>query len=136
MKSWSQNSYKIIMEQSFLEKIFKNYDHLSGDKYLGCICEDKMDDLSNAIQRDNSLHDRTFALINTRVKGSNGEHWMRVIMNKRTNTCGYFDSFDRKFPWLINTLKKHFNNVHGTKYVVQAESVSMCGLHTLYDGPL
>ena len=91
-------------------KIFKNYDHLKGEgKYMGCFCKDEMNDLSNVIQRDNSLHERTFALINTGTKGSSGEHWMGVIMNKRTNSSGYFDSFGSKFPWLIDTLKKHFN---------------------------
>ena len=46
------------MEQSFLEKIFKNYDHLRDNgKYLGWFCKDEMDDLSDAIQRDNSLHE-------------------------------------------------------------------------------
>ena len=53
-------------------------------------------------------------------------------MNKRTNASGYFNSFGRKFPWLIDTLKKHFSNVHRTKHVVQAESISTCSLHTLY----
>ena len=34
--------------------------------------------------------------------------------------------------WLINTLKEHSKTVHKTHHVVQAESVSTCGLHSLY----
>ena len=101
-------------------------------KYLGCFCKDEMDDLSNAIRRDNSLHEHTFAIVNTGLKESSGEHWMGVIMNKRTNSSGYFDTFGRRFPWLIDTLKKHFNNVHRTRHVVQSEDVSTCSLHVLY----
>ena len=53
-------------------------------------------------------------------------------MNKRTNLSGYFDSFGRTFKWLENTLNNHFDHVHKTKHVVQSESVSICGLHTIY----
>ena len=57
---------------------------------------------------------------------------MGVITNKRTNSLGYFDTFGRRFLWLIDTLKKHFNNVHRTRHVVQSEDFSTCGLHVLY----
>ena len=97
------------MEQAFIEQIIKNYDHLHG-KYLGCFCKDEMDKLSSAI----------------------GEHWMGTITNRQSNASGYFDSFGRSFPWLINTLKEHSKTVHKTRHVVQAESVSTCGLHSLY----
>ena len=54
------------MEQSFIEKIFINYSHLIG-KYIGCFCKDQMEQFSNEIKKDQSLslHERTFALINT-----------------------------------------------------------------------
>ena len=41
-----------------------------------------------------------------------GEHWMGLVMNKSTNSCVYFDSFGRQFPWLEETLKKHFKTIH------------------------
>ena len=66
------------MEQAFIKQIIKNYDHLHG-KYLGCFCKDEMDKLSSAIR---SLHNRIFALINTRTKVLNGEHWMGTIINR------------------------------------------------------
>ena len=53
-------------------------------------------------------------------------------MNKRSNSLGYFHTFGRRFPWLIDTLKKHFNNVYSTRHVVQSENFSGCGLHVLY----
>ena len=40
---------------------------------------------------------KTFALINTGELKTNGEHWMAVVINKRTNSCGYFDSFGETF---------------------------------------
>ena len=119
------------MEQAFVKQIIKNYDHLHG-KYLECFCKDEMDKLSSAIVKERSLHDRIFALINTGTKASNGEHWMDMIINRQSNASGYFDSFGRNFPWLINTLKEHSKTVHITRHVVQAESVSTCGLHSLY----
>ena len=120
-----------MMVQSFLEKIFKNYDHLKG-RYLGCFCKDEMDNLSEAIRTIYLLYERTFVLINTGTKESNGEHWMGVVMNKCTNSSGYLDTFGRKFPWLMDVLREHFNHVHRTKYIVQSTSVSTCGLHSLY----
>ena len=57
---------------------------------------------------------------------------MGVVMNKRTNSAGYLDTFRRKFPWLMDVLKKHFNHVRGTKYLIQSTSSSTCGLHSLY----
>ena len=119
------------MQQSFLEKIFKHYDHLIG-RYLGRFCKDEMDNLSKAIRTDYPLYERTFLLINTGTKESNGEHWMGVVMNNCTNSSGYLDTFERKFPWLMNVVKKHFNHVHRTKYIVQLTSVSTCGLYSLY----
>ena len=121
------------MEQAFLEKIFKNYAHLKG-KYIGCFCRDQMEGFSKAIKLDRSLslHERTFMLINTGTISSNGEHWIGVVMNKKTTLCVYFDSFGRTFDWLENTLNKHFNFVHKTRHIVQSESVWTCGLHTLY----
>ena len=76
-----------------------------------------MEEFSKAIKLDQSvsLHERTFALINTGMISSNGEHCMGVVMNKKTTSCGYFDSFGRTFDWLENTLNKHFNFVHKTE---------------------
>ena len=100
------------MEQSFLERVFKNYAHLKG-KYIGCFCKDEMDKLSQAIKLDklHSLQERTFALINSGTNESNGEHWMGVVMNKITNSCDYFDSFGRSFKWLNKMLAEHFDNL-------------------------
>ena len=57
---------------------------------------------------------------------------MGIVMNKETNSCGFFDSFGRNFSWLEDTLKKHFNFAHKTRHVIQSTSSSTCGLHTLY----
>ena len=121
------------MEQSFLEKIFKNYTHLKG-KYLGCYCKDKMKRFDKSIHL-NILHNpnpKAFALINTGEVTSNGEHWMEVVINKLTNNSGYFNSFDRHFDWLEEVLKRNFSSVHKTNHVVQSESTQTCGLHTIY----
>ena len=121
------------MEQSFIEKIFSNYDHLKG-KYLGCYCKDQMEQFSKAIKLS-FLHNpnpRVFTLINTGLLASSREHWMGVVMNKNTKCCGYFDSFARGFKWLNRTLHNHFNEVHKTNHVVQSESSQTCGLHTIY----
>ena len=79
-----------------------------------------------------SLHKRTFVLINTGTIDSNGEHWMGVVINRRTNSSGYFDTFGRTFKGLENTLNNHFDHMHKTRYVVQSENVSTYGLHTIY----
>ena len=82
-----------------------------------------MDELSRKI-KINMAHDvnpRAFALINTGHLSSSGEHWMGLVMNKVTKCCGYFNSFGRYFKWLHEPLKKVFNEVHWTSYVVQAE---------------
>ena len=74
------------MEQSFIEKIFKNYTHLKG-KYLGCYWKDEMNKFDKSICL-NILHNpnpKAFALINTGEVTSNGEHWMGVVINKLTN---------------------------------------------------
>ena len=91
-----------------------------------------MDKLSSAIVKERLLHEKIFALINTGTKTSNGEHWMGTIINRRSNALGYFDSFGRNFPWLINTIKEHSKTVHQTRHNIQAEPVSTCGLHSLY----
>ena len=91
-----------------------------------------MDKLSSAIVKERSLHNRIFALINIKTKASSGEHWMGAIINRQSNVSGYFDSFGRSFPWLINTLKEHSKIVHKTPHIVQSESMSTCGLHSLY----
>ena len=93
-----------------------------------------MEQLSNEIKKDQllSLHERTFALINTGTIDSSGEHWIGAVMKKRTNSSGYFDFFGGTCKWLENTLNNHFDHVHKTKHVVQSESVSTCGLHTIY----
>ena len=121
------------MEQSFIEKIFANYDHLKG-KYLGCFCKDQMDNLSKSIRinMNQDPNPRIFTLINTGDLASNGEHWMGIVMNKSTNCSGFFDSFGRTFDWLENMLRKHFNEVHKTNHKVQSESTQTCGLHTIY----
>ena len=93
-----------------------------------------MDNLRKAINTNmaQDLHPEAFALINTGELKSNGEHWMGVVTNKETNSCGYFDSFGRCFNWLEEALKKYFDTVHKTRHVVQSETASTCGLHTIY----
>ena len=54
------------------------------------------------------------------------------MINKTTNSSGYFDSFGHNFTWLNNTLHLLFKNVHKTTHVVQAESTQTCGLHMIY----
>ena len=117
-----------MMEQSFLEKIFKNYDH------LGCFCKDEMHNLSKAIRTDYLLYERTFVLNNTGTKELNGEHWMGVVMNECRKSSGYLGTCGQKFPWLMELLNKHLNHVHRTKYIVQVDSVPLVDftLYTLY----
>ena len=121
------------MEQSFIEKILSSYDYLKG-KNLGCFCKAQMDDLHKAINMKiaQDLHHKAFILINTGELKSNGEHWMGVVINKETNSSGYFNSFGRCFNWLEEALKKYFDTMHKTRHVVQSETTSTCGLHTIY----
>ena len=84
------------MDQQFLEKIFNNYDHLCG-RYLGCFCKDEMDKLQRTIMQTVLMYERLFALLNTRSKHSNGEHWMGLVINTRTRYAGYFDTFGCRF---------------------------------------
>ena len=93
-----------------------------------------MDDLCKAINTNiaQDLYPEAFILINTSELKSNGEHWMGVVINKETNCFGYFDSFGHCFNWLEEALTKYFNKVHKTRHVVQSETASMCGLHTIY----
>ena len=78
------------------------------------------------------LHPKAFALINTGELKSNGEHWMGVVINKETNSCGYFDSFGRCFNWLEEALKEYFDTMRKTRHIVQSETASTYGLHTIY----
>ena len=75
-----------------INKIFSNYDHLCG-WYLGCFCKDEMDKLQTTIVQTVSMYERSFALLNTGSKHSNGEHWMGLVINMRTRHAGYFDTF-------------------------------------------
>ena len=53
---------------------------------MGCFCKDQMHQLDSSIAI-NLLHDpypKTLALINTGELKTNGEHWMAVVINKRT----------------------------------------------------
>ena len=67
-----------------------------------------MDDLRKAINTNiaQDLHPEAIILINTGELKSNGEHWMGVVINKETNSSGYFDSFGHCFNWLEEALKK------------------------------
>ena len=91
-----------------------------------------MEKFSKEIIKDQllSLHKITFALINTGKIDLNGEHWMGVVMNKQAKSSGYFDLFGKTFKLLENTL--NFDHIHKTRHVVQSESVSTCGLHTVH----
>ena len=121
------------MEQSFIEKLLSSYNHLKR-KYVGCFCKDQMDNLCKAINMNiaQDFHPKAFALINTGGLKSNGEHWMGVVINKEANFCRYFNSFSCCFNWLEEALKKYFDTVHKTRHVVQSETASTCGLHTIY----
>ena len=122
------------MEQTFIEKIFTNYDHLKG-KYLGCFCKDQVEQLSKKIEtnlKQDVVNPCTFALINTGSISSSGEHWMGLVINKTTDCCGFFDTFGRNFKWLNDTLLNLFKEVNKTNHVVQTENVQRCGLHTIY----
>ena len=57
---------------------------------------------------------------------------MGLMINKTTNSSGYFDSFGHNFTLLNNTLHLLFKNVHKTNHEVQAESTQTCGLHMIY----
>ena len=57
---------------------------------------------------------------------------MGLVINKTTNSSGYFDSFGHNFTWLNNTFHLLFKNVHKTNHVVQAESTQTCGQHMVY----
>ena len=86
------------MEQSFMERLLNNYTHLHG-KCLGCFCKDEMDKLLSKLETNiiQEVSPRAFALINTADSHTGGEHWMGLIINKTTNSSGYFDSFGRNF---------------------------------------
>ena len=116
------------MEQSCIQKIFANYDHLKG-KYLGCFCKDQMDNLLKSIQinMNQDPNPCIFVLINTWNLASNSEHWMGIVMNKSTNCSGYFDSFSRTFDWLENTLHKHFNEVYCLTACLYAKCCDLIG---------
>ena len=122
------------MEQTFIEKIFTNYDHLKG-KYLGCFCKDQMEQLSKKIEtnlKQDIVNMRTFALINTGSISSSREHWMGLIINRTTDCCGFFNSFGQNSKWLNDTLLNLFKEVHKTNYIVQTESAQTCGLYMIY----
>ena len=116
-----------------MERVLNNYTHLHG-KYLGCFCKDEMDKLLSRLKTNiiQEVNPRAFALINTAESHTGGEHWMGLVINKTTNSSGYFDSFGCNFTWLNDTLRLLFKNVHKTNHVVQAESTQTCGLHMIY----
>ena len=122
------------MEQSFIERVLNNYTHLRG-KYLGCFCKDEMGKLLSKLKTNilQEVNPWAFALINTAESHTGGEHWMGLVINKTTNSSGYFDSFGRNFTWLNNTLHLLFKNVHKTSHVVQAGSTQTYGLHITHD---
>ena len=66
-----------------------------------------MDNLCKAINTNiaQDLHPKAFVLINMGELKSSGELWMGVVINKETNSCGYFDSFGHCFNWLEEALK-------------------------------
>ena len=122
------------MDQEMIEKIFRAYAHLQSSRYLGCFCKDQMDklhfELTTTVTK--SLQHRHYALINSGNYVDNGEHWIGLVVDFSTHCAGYFDSFGRSFPWLNETLHKHFPFVKKSKYVLQSASTSTCGLHTIY----
>ena len=117
-----------------IEKIFRAYQHLGQRRYLGCFCKDQMDELHEKLNETklHSLQHRHYALINSGNYEDRGEHWIGLVVDFSTNSCGYFDSFRRSFKWLNDTLKCHLRNVHKSKYVLQSASTSTCGLHSIY----
>ena len=119
------------MDQQFLEKMFNSYNYLRG-QYLGCFCKDKMDKLQRMIMQTVSMYERLFALLNTRSKHSNREHWMGLVVNMRTRHAWYFDTFGCRFKWLCDAIKQLFPDkfLH-TLYKVQSKLSATCGLHTV-----
>ena len=111
-----------------MERVLNNYTHLHG-KYLGCFCKDEMGKLLSKLKTNilQEVNPRAFALINTAESHTGGEHWMGLVINKTTNSSGYFDSFGRNFTWLNDTLHLLFKNVHRTNHVVQAEIHKLVG---------
>ena len=122
------------MDQETIEKIFNAYSHLGKDKYLGCFCKDQMKQLKDKLYQTkiHSIKHRHYGLINIGNYEDKGEHWIGLVVDFSTDSCGYFDSFDRSFKWLNDTLKTQVNNVHKSKYVLQSNSTSTCGLHSIY----
>ena len=117
-----------------IEKIFRAYQHLGRRRYLGCFCKDQMDRLDEKLRETklHSLQPRHYGLINSGNYEDRGEHWIGLVVDFSTNSCGYFDSFGRSFKWLNDTLKCHLRNVHKSKYILQSTSTSTCGLHSIY----
>ena len=117
-----------------IEKIFRAYHHLGQRRYLGCFCKDQMDQLYDKLCKTKiqSLQPRHYCLINSGNYTDQGEHWIGLVVDFSSNSCGYFDSFGHSFKWLNDTLKCHLRNVHKSKYVLQSTSTSTCGLHSIY----
>ena len=57
---------------------------------------------------------------------------MGLVINKTTDCCGFFDTFEQNFKWLNDTLLNLFKEVHKTNHVVQTETAQICGLHMIY----
>ena len=79
-----------------------------------------------------SIQHRHYGLINSGNYEDKGEHWIGLVVDFSTDSCGYSDSFGHSFKWLNDTLKTQVNNVHKSKYVLQSNSTSTCGLHSIY----
>ena len=105
------------MDQEMIEKIFHAYQHLGRRRYLGCFCKDQMNRLDEKLRETklHSLQPRHYGLINSGNYEDRGEHWIGLVVDFSTNSCGYFDSFGRSFEWLNDTLKCHLRNVHKSK---------------------
>ena len=106
-------SLHIIMDQEMIEKIFRAYQHLGRRRYLGCFCKDQMDRLDEKLceTRLHSLQPRHYGLINSGNYEDWGEHWIGLVVDFSTNSCGYFDSFGRSFKWLNDTLKTSLTQI-------------------------
>ena len=122
------------MDQEMIEKVFRAYQHLGQQKYLGCFCKDQMDKLDDKLRETklHSLQPRHYGLINSGNYEDQGEHWIGLVIDFSTNSCGYFDSFGWSFKWLNDMLKCHVSDMHKSKYILQSTSTSTCGLHSIY----
>lgn len=112
--------HKSTTTNSELDKIGKS---LFSNKYLGTFPQDK---LPNEIYNKPSR----FAIINTDLQGSKGEHWVAVAGLPNSNKVMVFDSFGRKSKILLPTLLQ--KNIIDTDYDKEQQIYQLsCGQYSM-----